>query len=170
MYRRNYLLPPACKRNVYFALVYSKLVYGIEVYAYTYISHLKPLIVKCNSLLRVLQNSKRTTRNKDLYINYSTLPVDKLFNLHVMKLMHNCLYNDSTIPKVICNLFKTGHDIHSYFTRSSRMFFIGDSVSRKSIQYLGPLLWSKLPYYLRTCPSTHKFLKDYKLHLTNQLE
>jgi len=170
MYRRNYLLPPMCKRNVYFALAYSKLVYGIEVYANTCVSYLKPLIVKCNSLLRVLQNSKRNTRNKYLYTNYNTLPVNMLFNLNIMKLMHNCLYNSSTVPKVICNLFKTGDDVHNYNTRNSRMFFIADFVSRNSIQYVGLSLWSKLPYHLRTCPSIHKFSKNHKLYLTNQLD
>jgi len=160
IYRRSYLLPPMCKRNVYFALVYSKLVYGVEVYANTCMSYLKPLIIKCNSLLRVLQNAKRTTRNKDLYKNYNTLPVNMLFNLNLMKLMHNCLYSSSTMPKVICNLFKTGDDVHNYNTRNSKMFFIffiSDCVSRNSIQYIGPSLWSKLPNYLRTCSSNHKF-------------
>jgi len=170
MYRRSYLLPPMCKRNVYFALVYSKIIYGIEVYANTYITYLKPLIIKCNSLLRLLQNSKRTTRTNELYVNYNTLPVNMLFNYNLMKLMHNCLYNESNVPKVICNLFKTGHDVHNHSTRNCRMFFIADNVCRNSIQYIGPNLWRKLPNNLRTCPSIYKFLKDYKLYLTNQLE
>ena len=86
LYRRRHLLPPNCKRNIYFAIIYSSLVYGIEVYANTYKSYLNPLIIKCNCLLRLVQNESRMRRVIDLYKTYNTLPVDLLFKLYIMKL------------------------------------------------------------------------------------
>ena len=48
LYRNKNYLPMYCKKIIYFALIYSKITYCVEIYANTNKSIIKPLIVKCN--------------------------------------------------------------------------------------------------------------------------
>jgi len=169
IYRRRYLLPLQCNRNIYFALVYSHLVYGIEVYAKTFKSYLNPLIIKCNCLLRVLQNCPKKTKISELYRNFNTLPVDILFKLFSMKLLHRCQHDAKNVPSVIKNLFVLVNSIHSHNTRQSNCYFVSSDVNRQSISYIGPSNWYKLPSSLRECSSIYTFQNIYKLQLLNEL-
>ena len=88
-----------CKRHL------LPLHYCIEIYANTTRSNLNSLIKKCNSMLRVLQNKPRRTSLYELYSKFNTLPVNLLFKLFALKLLHRCLYNKRAVPKVISSLF-----------------------------------------------------------------
>src|SRR5579872_2155198 len=59
LYKRRDLLPENCRRQLYFALVHSRINYGIEVYGSAKWSALKCVYVACNRLLRTLQNRDR---------------------------------------------------------------------------------------------------------------
>ena len=61
LYRNNHYLPLACKRTIYFGLVHSILTYYIEVYANVPKNTLNRLTIKCNRLLKILQNKPRRT-------------------------------------------------------------------------------------------------------------
>ena len=91
----------SCKRNIYFSLIHSILVYGIHVYAIVAKSLLKPLIIKCNRLLRLLQSRDRRSHAFDLYSSYRTLPVNLLFQFHIAKLVHKSLFNNSQLPPIV---------------------------------------------------------------------
>ena len=91
LYPNKHYLPMNCKRSIYFALIYSVLIYCVEVYANVNKSTLKPLIIKCNRLLRLLQHKSRRTPLYDLYSTFDTLPIDLLFEYHTAKFIHRCL-------------------------------------------------------------------------------
>jgi hypothetical protein len=169
LYRFKHVLPMNCKRNIYFSLIYSNLIYGVEVYANTNYIHLKPLTVKCNRLLRMLQNKSRRTHLYDLYSTFNTLPVDLLFKYYTVKFMHRCLYDTANIPKVISNWFTRGSDIHFHNTRHKNNFFIKSNLNPKSILFYGPSLWSKLPPDLQNNSNINSFLKFYKKLLLSNL-
>jgi hypothetical protein len=169
MYRNKNWLPSYCKRNIYFALVYSNLVYGIEVYGNATLSNLEPLIKKCNNLLRVLQNKPRRTHLFELYSNFTTLPVNLLFKLFTMKLIHRCLYDVSNVPCVISNLFTRGLTIHSHNTRQKNSFILQNTVYHKSISFYGPSMWSNLPLHLQDTTSLPSFIKLYKNCLMTEI-
>ena len=113
VYRRKYAIPTKCTRNIYFALDYSSLVYGIGTYCNTTLTILKPLIIKCNSLLRVLQDKPRRYKTIDLHKNYNTLPVNQLYNLFAAKLMHRFYFDKNNIPYAINEMFVVTCDIHN---------------------------------------------------------
>ena len=131
-------MPYHCRKNIYFALAYSSLIYCIEVYGHTNKSNLNSLIVKCNSLLRILQNKPRTTHLDELYRNFDTLPVHMLFDLYSMKLIHRCIYDPGNVPTVINYLFVRGNLIHSHNTRSSSNFALLNNVNTNSLIFYGP--------------------------------
>ena len=158
-----------CKRNIYFALAHSIIVYCIEVYANTNKKHLKPLITKCNSLLRLLQNKPRRTHIYDLYSTFNTLPIDLLFQFYTAKFVHRCLYDSLNMPHIISNWFSRGSNTHTYNTRHKNNFFIQSSICPKSILFYGPLMWSKLLPDLQNNPSLKLFMKQYKIFLLNSM-
>ena len=151
----------SCRRNIYFVLVYSSLVYGIETYCNTTLTILKPLIIKCNSLLRVLQDKPRRYKTIDLHTNYNTLPVNQLYNLFAAKLMHKFYFDKNNLPNAISEMFVVNCDIHNYYnTRSKHNPHIRSNYySPKSFSFIGPVLWSKLSISIRECRYVKSFVK-----------
>ena len=169
LYRNCSLLPISCKRCSFFALVHSHLTHCIEVYANTTKSNLNSLIIKCNSLLRVIQCKPRRTHIFDLYSNFNTLLVDLLFQMHILKLIHRCLYSRFKVPGVICNLFRAGSQLHCHGTRSQKNFIRQNNLDSKSISFYGPNLWNKLPLSLQSYATGHTFVKHLKLYLLGSI-
>ena len=168
LYRKKYLLPMFCRKNIYFALVYSSLIYCIEVYGKARKSVLNPLIVKCNLLLRILQDKPRTHNVKELYKQYDTLPVNLLYKLFILKLMYRVVYCRSCLPNVISNLFIINDNIHSHNTRSRHEFNIQANSCVNSISFIGPSLWFKLPRINREYSSVLEFVSECKIYLLNE--
>jgi len=169
MCRLKHLLPLHCKRSIYFSLVYSNLIYCIELYANVSKRILNPLSVKCNRILRILQNAPRRAPTYNLYSNFNTLPVSLLFNLFTMKLIHKCMFHSLLVPNVINRLFIQGSQVHAHNTRIKNNFIVRNDVSHDSISFYGPSLWNKLPLSLQNCSSVTSFNKQYKKYLLNTL-
>ena len=169
LYRYKNVLPWNCKKNIYFALVHSIIIYGIEVYANTCKKYLKPLITKCNSLLRILQDKPRRTHVYDLYSTYNTLPIEQLFELYTLKFVHRCLYDCNNMPQLISEWFKRGSNTHTHNTRNKNNFSIQSKHNPKSILFYGPLMWSKLSAALQNNPSLKSFMKQHKIFLLNSI-
>ena len=129
---------------------------------------LNPLIIKCNSLLRILQDKPRFFSVKELFRNYDTLPVKLLYKLFILKLMYRIVYCRYLLPSVIVNLFSTNDDIHTYNTRSRHEFNIQANSCANSISYIGPSKWLKLPRTNRELSSLSSFLHHCKLLLLGE--
>ena len=54
------------------------LLFGVEMYANTGITHLSKLMTLNNKVLRILPNNTYSTPVKELYADYNTLPVPQL--------------------------------------------------------------------------------------------
>jgi len=62
-------------KMIYFAFVHSHLVYGIEIYANTYMKIINKLVILNNKILRILQNISRDTHTVELHTKFNTLPI-----------------------------------------------------------------------------------------------
>ena len=171
LYRKKYIFSSYCRQNLFFSLIYSLLVYCVEIYGCAKSKFLRPLIIKCNVVLRILQDKPRTYHVKDLYLNYNTLPVDLLHKFFILKLMHRFVYNRQDLPDAISNLFTANNDVHNYNTRSKYHFNLSNVTVFKSnmISFSGPCLWSKLPLQIRSIPSVHIFNSQCKHELQKEL-
>ena len=74
-YKIRNLVPPSIMKKIYFALIHSHLVYGIELYANTFATYLDPLIKLNNKILRIIQFKPFRTPTKQLYSEFNTLPI-----------------------------------------------------------------------------------------------
>jgi hypothetical protein len=68
MYSRRNVLPFVCRKQLFSALIYSRLQYCIEVYSTANKSIIDPLYIACNRALRTFQNANRYHNVKQLYI------------------------------------------------------------------------------------------------------
>ena len=131
IFRQRMHLPSYCKKNIYYSLAYSHIVYGILLCGNSPTSIPNPLVIRVNSLLRTFQGKRRSFTVARLYQEYNTLPVFELCKFYVRKLMHSSMYDHLNVPTVICDLFTKETAIHSHCTRfRSNSYHIPANVNR----------------------------------------
>ena len=104
-YKLRSKLPPSMLQKIYFAFVHPHILYGIELYANTYPTHLDKLMKLNNKILRILQNKPILTPVLQLYVNYNTLPIGKLHIQQLLVLVHKFMHHVKMLPDVFSNYF-----------------------------------------------------------------
>ena len=105
----------------------------------------------------------------DLYHSCKIFQINQIYEYELGKFMYNIVHN--CFPSFISNCYSHINEIHNYPTRiatnnnltttSSKKY-----LTRRSIQYTGPRLWSNIPIDLRNksflafCPAYKKYLLD----------
>ena len=130
-YKMRSILPSATCKQLYFALLYPHLIYGVELYANTTENIIDPLVKMNNRLLRILQNKNMRTHVCELYKAYNTLPIQRLHELHVAKLIQKFVHNCNSLPDVYRNYFCANSLVHSHDTRRSHDM----QVERKGVNW-----------------------------------
>lgn len=164
---RNYL-SEWTGRSIYFALILSKILYGIELYGISKANVIHPLEITCNKLLRNLQNVHYRYPTKDLYSNYNTLPVSVLFHFTLCKLMFKCVHTPSSMPPVICNKLCFNRNIHSYSTRNRNDFHFLNSDIHSDPLTIATHIWNKLPVNIKFCTNYNQFIKLLRVHFQSR--
>jgi len=96
---------------LYFSFIYPRLLYGIEVYGNAGSSTLIILKTLNNKLLRIVQRKLFDSSTVCLYKSYDTLPIDKLYELRLLFLMHNYVHHKYRLPDVFLQYFVTSSAI-----------------------------------------------------------
>ena len=166
-YKLSFKLPPYVLKMLYFASIYPRILYGIEVYANTYLTYLHDLMILNNRLLRILQHRSRFTNTFDLYFSFRTLPVDKLFKYQLLIHAHEIFFKSVKIPALFHADRLVNSDIHNHYTRSSSDFH---RISTNSIftsrisSNLSSKFWNTLPSQIKSIcglPAFKKALKPF---------
>jgi len=166
-YKLSLDLPSHVLKTLYFALIYPRILYGIEVYANTYISYLHDLIMLNNRLLRITQHSGFRSPTTDLYNRFNTLPINKLFQFQLLTHAHNVLFHSANLPKIFFPDIQLNNNIHYHLTRSNHDFHrqsFNSSFGSRVTYNLYSKLWNSLTPNLKSIshlPSFKKQLKNY---------
>ena len=170
-YKLRFMLPVACLKNLYFALVHSQMIYGLEIYGNTFSTYLEPLQIINNKILRILQNKPLSAPIKNLYSNFNTLPLQSLRDFKIISLVHKFVHNVSGLPPIFCEYFTYNSQVHSYNTRQCEGLHVS-SVSiahgQKSLKCLGTKLWNNLPNSIKSIRGEKTFKNRLKLILLNR--
>ena len=151
-YKMRYLMPFPCLKNLYFALVYPHILYGVELYANTYKSYLQKLSILNNKLLRIMQKVSIYTPVLQLYTVFNTLPIDRLFKRQLLLFMRKYLHFKDLIPPAYLNYFTLNHQVHDYDTRSRADLHLcrfNTNVGKKCLNFKASMLWNLLPTELK---------------------
>ena len=157
-------------KNLYFATIYPKLLYGIELYANTFPTFLQDLIVINNKLLRILQTKPLRVNTKELYQTYATLPVDKLFQYQLLLLAYKLVYYKNSLPSVFSNYFILNKNIHCHNTRYNSDVHINrylTSFGSRCLYNKCAILWNSLPENAKLVTPFNLFKRTIKYRLLN---
>ena len=152
-------MPAKTLKLLYFSFIYPTLLYGIEIYANTYLSYLHDLMVLTNRILRILQHKPYNSDTNDLYLTYNTLPIDKLFQLQILSHAHTLIFNPTILPPSFQHTV-LNHNIHNHSTRSRFDFHRFPSTSlyaRKISSNLCSRMWNALPSDIKTISNPKLF-------------
>ena len=141
MYKVKEYVPLSCLRQLYFSLVYPYLVYCVNVWGGTYPEHLRPLTVLQKRAVRLISNSQYLAHTNPLFRRHNILKLCDIYKLNVATYFHKN------------KLYKYFNSAQSYDTRSSNNLvptFQSTTVTQQSINYIGPMIWEKIPNDIRS--------------------
>ena len=113
-YKLRNKMPFSCRRNLYYALVYPHLLYGIELYANTNKTNLYKLHILNKNLLRILQGVTIETHVQLLYVDYDTLPIELLHTRQLLIFLQKYLHHNDILPLVFVDYFIDNSSTHNH--------------------------------------------------------
>lgn len=135
-YLLRYLCPLSVLKTIYYALVNSKLQYGVTLWGGTYYSTLKPLVVSQKKFIRLMLFKPSREPSFPLFHQLQILPLRYLYVYHVMKIFYVKSGN------VVCNINVYSHRLRNYdITEVPRPY---SESYKKSFSYLAPKMWNKI--------------------------
>ena len=141
-------------RTIYFAVVQSRIQYGLEFWGGTHETLINKVAVTQKYLIRIMTFKNQREHTRQIFKQLTMLPLKNLFIFKVLKLFYKKSGNRGTE-----NLF--------YRTRSTtQQLFVRPKVNKtlfsKSFLYLGPKCFNLLPNNIKTAPNLKSFVKQLK--------
>ena len=167
-YKISFFTPPKVLKLLYFSLIHSKILYGLEVYGNTFLTYLHDLMILNNRILRIVLTQDRSCHVLTLYANINTLPIDKLFKFKILLLSHALIYKPTIFPTFFQEKMTLNNQVHSHDTRSSLNFHRQSYNSvrgSRTFSNLGAILWNSLPASTQNV----RFESSFKKQITTQL-
>lgn len=162
---KNYI-PTENKIQLYYAYIYSRIKYGIEVYGRANTLQMHKLQVKQNRCLKTLFNKDFLTPTKAMHKELQVLMIPDIEKLHILKFVH--LQRNNMTPDVFYNLFIPNHTVHGHNTRQTcnlHLHRTHNAYGKKTTKFYGAQLWNSIPAQLRMIESNGTFGKHIKKSL-----
>lgn len=152
-YLKNFC-DPGLLRVLYFALIDSRLQYGIQCWGGTFKHYIEKLRVSQNHIIRLILNCPMRESSFPLFCHLRILPVQHLYVFKVLKIFYIRSGNIGTENL----LYQTRRNVQRYF----RLPKVNKSFFKHSFQYSAPKYFNQLPQFVKDCPNLRKFLKQLK--------
>lgn len=157
--QKFYLLRNVCPvrvmNSVYYALVQSKLQYGITCWGGAYYSTIKPLVMLQKHTIRIISHKSRLSSAWPIFLENRILPLRHLYIYKVLKLFYKRsgnrsfkyteMYNVRSNNRLLCNV-----------PRSNKEYF------RHYYLYTSTVLFNQLPISIRLSEKLTAFLNEVK--------
>ena len=151
---RNHLSSEHIK-CIYYAMVYSRIKYGIEVWGMTTSTKMRQVQIFQNRLLKVLSRKPYRYSTNKLHNDYNILKVHDIFTQEIASFMHN--FRKGKLPEVFNEYFRTFADIHNKDTRNNTMRYIIPLDCSNTIKVKGPQIWNSLVIDIRKIDNLKTF-------------
>ena len=153
-------------------MVLSKIAFSLETYGLAAKKYLSKLQILQNRILRILYFKDRRYPTNALHKELNFLKINDLYELKILKFMHNIYHNDKNVPEVFQNYFHTNESRHNYATRQSKNYEIPKTQRKwgeKMLLNKGARLWNDLPIdfkntmQVKACAKhiKHRIIKNY---------
>ena len=157
-------------RNIYFAQIYSRINYGIEVYGKCAASYMSKIQTLQNKLMKMLLQLHYRTPTDDLHAMLNILKVNDMFKTNILSLVNRCLLLD--VPPVFYDYFK--YQEVNYDLRLKRLEVprLRNNYGMFRVAVQGADLWNNIPdtlsfFTVKNCFKEH-VVKYYIGTYTNQ--
>ena len=141
-------------RNVYYAIVYSQLMYGITSWGNSAAKFTNKVQIQQNYIIKIITKVPFfKTKLLPLYRELKILKIHNIYKLEVLKIMFKI--KEKLLPNCFCDFFHSPSDTQLYPTRhaTSVNFSVmrcSKSFTQRSIRCEGPKLWNALPIDIKT--------------------
>ena len=189
---RTYLNPKLLK-TIYYSLIYSYIIYGIQVWGSAGITLLDKVLIVQKRAVRIMTNNSHyasarpLASSTPLFKELKILKLQDVYNLHVATFIYSCL--SLATPSIFFDWFIINNSMHSHATTTNTIitqehyFDVGEASSTnclhnrysrlvtyggKLLKVVGPIVWNSLPPYVRDSPSLFSFKLELKNYLLNQ--
>ena len=162
--------------NVYYAIVYPFLLYGITVWGSASKTLLTPLHILQKKYVRLATFNDAYPivpgplfHTPPLFYKLKILTIFDIYNLQLGKLVYESLNDIGPTSKII--KFQLVSEIHNHSTRQATQGCIFNSYVRttnfglKSLLVQGGHYWATLPERIKVCQTNKTFIKRLKLHI-----
>ena len=132
--------------QVYYAIFYSHLIYGCNIWGLTTEANLKIIEVLQKNCLRIMTFSDFKSHTNHLVLQLKLLKVCDIIKQQQLKLVYEFYKN--LLPTDLQSIFELNSDIHSYQTNSAHKHLLHipriytTTYGNKSIKYHCPILWN----------------------------
>lgn len=138
---RDYISVKLAKQ-IYHALIFSRINYGIQVYGSCSVTLLSKIQVLSNRLLKFLLKLDINTSTSTLHKKLNILTVKDNYELNVLSFVRNCLQGEC--PNLFKNYFV--YNLHRYSVRTPKLQIKPHrtTFASKSVSIMGAVLWNNL--------------------------
>ena len=155
-------------QSIYYALVYSRIKYGINVYGQAGSTKIDKIQTLQNQLLKVLSGKNYRHPTEKLHKEFELLLVEDLAKQELLTFVHN--YFSNSLPPVFNDYFDSFD--HPYITRNGhntiRLKMHDTEMAAASVLVKGAKLWNKLNASYKTIKNIKNFrtkIKSDMIHL-----
>lgn len=139
--------------NLYYALIYPFLVYGIVAWGNTYPTTLKQLHILQKKAIRTITFSRYDAHSSPLFKRLNIIKFPDLTSFYITIFMHK--FHSNKLPTVFNNYFTPVNKIHNYNTRlaSKQSYCIPKTRTNYGIfnlKYQGAKIWNSLDESMKT--------------------
>ena len=148
---------------MYYAYIYSKIQYGIEIYGLASSSQIKKIQTIQNKSLKILFNKDYLTPTLSLHKDLNLLLVNDIHKLSLLKFVKKHQQNE--LPQIFNNYFITNNNIHSHFTRQHKALHVTLNQTRnnsKNFTHSSISSWNEIPSAIKTSKTLNTFSKRTK--------
>ena len=140
----RYYAPTEICLQVYYAIFYSHLTYGCNIWGLTSVQNLHKIEVLQKKCMRIITFSDFQCHAHPFFLNLKVLKVREIIQMQQMLLMYGFLQN--SLPADLKKLFRLNDNVHSHVTRQT--FHVPSirtsSYGKNSIRFRGPELWNSM--------------------------
>ena len=154
---------PENKHVLYYAYIYSKIQYGIEVYGRAKLTSIKKVQTQQNRSLKILFNKDYFTPTIKLHTDLNLLLVRDIYKLSIAKFVYK--QKNQILPEIFNNLFTENYEIHNHNTRQCGKLHVGHQKTKLEslkTKHQGTEIWNSIPSTIQNCTTTKSFSKNVK--------
>ena len=167
----KHYLTPNHLIQLYNALIYPYLSYGILLWGSTFKTYIYKLVVLQKKALRIIGLVPFNSHTHDLFRRFKILKVNDIYNLLLGKYMFMQMNN--ILPEPLLQKPSLCGDVHSHHTRQRNKIFKQNkrtALVANCFLHKGPDYWNKLPDNITFVNSIKLFNKRHRMYLVESMK